>query len=137
MKILFICKYNRFRSKFAEAYFKSKNKNKGIKVASTAIIKMDVPLTKEEKRRNLYLKKKFGISFDIVSRGISSKLLQKSDKIILVANDVPKKLFNGRLWRNKIEVWNVPDVKDANKRNIDKSVRIIINKVNNLLNKLK
>ena len=34
MKILFICKYNRFRSRVAAAYFKKINKNSKIKVES-------------------------------------------------------------------------------------------------------
>lgn len=137
MKILFVCKYNRFRSKFAEAYLKKVNSNKKVKVGSAAVIKMDVPLTSDEKGRNTYIKEKFGISFDTTSRGISSKLLQGQDKIIIVANDVPKILFSGRKWRDNVEVWKVPDEKGVNKRNIDKSVKAIIKKVEKLAREIK
>ena len=44
--ILFVCKYNRFRSRVAEAYFKKINKNKNISVKSAGIIKGNLPLDK-------------------------------------------------------------------------------------------
>jgi len=56
MKILFVCKYNRFRSQFAEKYFRRINKN--LKVSSAGIIKVDKPLTLGEKKRKNYVKKK-------------------------------------------------------------------------------
>jgi protein-tyrosine-phosphatase len=137
MKILFICKYNRFRSKFAEAYFKKINQNKNIKVQSAGIIKMDVPLTSTEKQRNSYINKKYNLSFKTTSREISSKLLREQDKIIIVANDIPKIIFNGRFWRNKVEIWKIPDEKEANEKNINKSVGVIIKKINKLIKTLK
>lgn len=38
MKILFICKYNAFRSRIAEEYFKKINKNSKIQVISRGFI---------------------------------------------------------------------------------------------------
>lgn len=133
MKILFICKYNRFRSKFAEAYFIKQNKK--IQAESAGIIKMDVPLSPEEKERNNYIKEKFNISINGKSRGVSSRLLKKQDKIIVVADDIPKKVFNGRWWKDKVEIWNVPDEKFANKENIRRSAKIMIKKINELIKK--
>jgi len=49
MNILFVCKWNRFRSKLAEAYFKKVNKNKKIKVKSAGLIK-GWPLSKNQIR---------------------------------------------------------------------------------------
>jgi len=43
-KILFVCKYNRFRSKTAEAFFNLLKHNKKIKAKSTGLIKGDYPL---------------------------------------------------------------------------------------------
>ncbi len=120
MKILFICKYNRFRSKFAEAYFKKINKNKNIKASSAGIIKMDLPLVSTEKQRNSYLNKKYNVSFNTSSRGISSKLLREQDKIIIVANDIPKIIFNGRAWKDKVEIWKIPDEKKQTKETLIK-----------------
>ena len=45
MNILFVCRYNRFRSRTAEAYFKKINKNKKIKVKSAGIFKGNYPLS--------------------------------------------------------------------------------------------
>ena len=57
MKILFICKWNRFRSKIAEYYFnKFDKKNKAI---SVGIIEANVPLRPGEKMRDKYLREKF------------------------------------------------------------------------------
>ncbi|MFW5846843.1 MAG: hypothetical protein ACOCUU_01665 [Nanoarchaeota archaeon] len=136
--ILFICKYNRYRSKIAEFYLKkySKEKNLNIKVQSAGIIPVNRPLSKDEAGRNQYLKKRFNIKFNIKSRGINYKLLEKQDKIIIVANDVPKIIFSGRKWKNKIEIWKVPDEKAVNKVNINKSVKIIKNKVEKLTEEL-
>jgi len=49
MKIAFVCKYNRFRSQIAEAYFNKLNKNKSIKVYSAGVIK-GWPIAKTTKR---------------------------------------------------------------------------------------
>ena len=44
--ILFVCKYNRFRSKIAEAYFNKINKNKLVSVKSAGIIRGN-PVSKD------------------------------------------------------------------------------------------
>ena len=135
MKILFICKYNRFRSKTAEVYFKKINKK--INVFSRGIIGVNKPLDPAEKRRNIYLKKQFGFVLNAKSISVSVKDLMEADKVIIVADDVPRKLFNSVKWKNKVQIWNVSDEKADNKKNINKSVKIIINKVNDLVRKLK
>ena len=38
MKILFVCRHNRFRSKVAEAIFNKLNKNKEIQIESAGLI---------------------------------------------------------------------------------------------------
>ena len=136
MNILFICKYNWFRSKVAEVYFNKINRNKNIKAASAGIIEVNKPLTEGESNRNKYLKSKFKISFNTKSRGINSRLLEAQDKIIIVANDVPREIFSH--WRicDKVEVWKVPDEKADNKRNINKSVGFIMDRVEKLVEKL-
>ncbi len=132
-EVLFVCKYNRFRSKIAEAYFKQINKNRLMKARSSGIIEMNNPLSFGEKERNRYLKKKHGIRFKIKSQGVSAKLLEKADKIIIVAGDVAKDIFNHHQWRNKVEVWKVKDESSANKKNIDLIVNQIKKKVKELV----
>jgi protein-tyrosine-phosphatase len=136
VKILFVCKYNRFRSKVAEIYLKKVNKTKGVLVRSRGIIEVNKPLDSAERKRNKYLKKQFGFVLYGKSLSVDVKSLLWADRIIIVADDIPAVLFNSTKWRDKIEVWKVPDEKADNIRNINKSVGIIIKKVDALVKKL-
>jgi len=137
VNILFICKYNRFRSKVAEVYFRKINRNKDIVVKSRGIIEVNKPLDPAERRRNKYLEKQFGFRLYGKSTGLDVKSLLWADKIIIVADDVPLPLFDSSKWKEKVEVWKVPDEKADNIPNINKSVGFIIKKVDNLVKKLK
>jgi protein-tyrosine-phosphatase len=130
MRIIFICKYNRFRSKVAEFLY---NQLSGDKAISAGIIEVDQPLLPEEKQRNKYLKETYNIELNAKSKGIKVSDLLKSDKIIIVANDIPKNMFSNKKWKNKVVVWGIPDEPAANKKNIDKSVEMILNKVKKLV----
>jgi protein-tyrosine-phosphatase len=130
MKIMFICKYTRFRSKVAEFLYNKLSKNKSI---SAGILEVDKPLLPEEKARNKYLKETYGIKLNPKSQGIKVSDLLKSEKIIIVANDIPKNMFSNKKWKNKVVVWGIPDEPASNKKNIDKSVEMILNKVKKLV----
>ena len=136
MNILFICKYNRFRSKVAEKYFKRVNKNPNIKIRTAGVIKVKRSLDSSEKKRNIYLKKKFGFALNAKTKSVSIGLLTWADKIIIVADDVPKKLFNSSKWKDKVVVWKIPDENADDKKNINKIVGSIINKIDSLIIKL-
>ena len=137
MKILFICKYNRFRSKVAEKYFERVNKNPRIKIKTAGIIEVNRSLDVAEKKRNIYLKKTFGFVLEAKSVSINVRSLLWADKIIVVADDVPKKLFDSKKWKDKVEVWKVQDEEADDKRNINKIVKAIMKKVDLLNKKLK
>ena len=132
MRILFICKYNRFRSKVAEYYFNKINKNKKIIVQSAGIIEVDEPLLGFERRRNQYILEKFGFNINDKSCGIKVSLLEKQDKIIVVANDIPLSIFNSRFWKDKVEIWKIKDEERDNVKNINKIVNQIIVRINKL-----
>ncbi len=134
INILFVCKYNRFRSKVAEKYFKRINKNSKIKTAG--IIEVDRPLDANERKRNIYLKKKFGFVLNAKLVSVSVKSLMWADKIIIVADDISKKIFNNKKWRNKVEVWKIPDENTDNKEKINRIVGEIMKKVDNLVKQL-
>jgi protein-tyrosine-phosphatase len=139
MKILFICKYNRFRSKTAEVYLEKRLKEeklKRIKVLSRGIIEVNKPLDSAERRRNKYLLKKFGFKLYGKSLSVDIKSLLWANKIIVVADDVPAVLFDSSKWRDKVEIWKVPDEKADNEKNIDKSVGFIIKRVDALVKSL-
>jgi protein-tyrosine-phosphatase len=136
MKILFVCKYNRFRSKIAEAYFKRVNKTQGIIVKSRAIIEVNKTLDTLERKRNVYLKKTFGFGLLGKSISIDVKSLMWADRIIIVADDIPKSLFSSKKWKDKVEVWKIPDENAANEKNINKIVKEIMKKVDLLVKEL-
>ena len=129
MKILFICKYNRFRSRIAAEYFKKINKNKKIRINSAGLIKGS-PVNPEV----IKIAKQFGINISGKTKGLSSDLLKKQDLIINVANDVPNSIFKSKV--KKIILWKIPDVTKVEKKQIIKIINQIIKKTkefNNLL----
>jgi len=135
MNILFICKYNAFRSRIAEEYFRKLNKNPKIKTASRGII--------------------MGGDSDSVQRRISKKLLGvniaerkpmplqlqelvKADLIIVVADDIPKIIFNYQRvpLLKKITIWSIKDEQKKNKNNIKNIALQIKSKVEELNRRL-
>lgn len=133
MKVLFICRHNVFRSKVAEAYFKKINKNKKIIAESSGIFPESI-FNKFQKKTA----KEFGIEIKGIPRGTNLSLLKKQDLVIIVANDVPKKLFNYTFLRNKVKVWKIPDVTTGDDiKGNKKAIELIIKEVNNLVRKLK
>ena len=122
--ILFVCKYNRFRSKVAEAYFNKLNKDKSIHVRSAGLIKGD-PSGKEIIREG----KKFGFVMKNSTRSLSESLFRWSDIIINVASDVPSSAFSqAKKHGVKIIMWNVADQKDT-LTSQNKIIKIIMKKV--------
>jgi len=122
--ILFVCKNNRFRSKVAEAYFKKINKK--IKVSSAGLFQ-GFPMSK----KTIVIAKGLGLKLKGKPRAMSNKLLTEQDIIIIVANDVPEKVFIKRYCK-KIIVWKIPDAGKIEKKAIEKPIKEIIKKVDAL-----
>ncbi|MCK9568094.1 hypothetical protein M0R72_04030 [Candidatus Pacearchaeota archaeon] len=117
MKILFICKHNVFRSRIAEEYFKKINQNKKIEVISRGIV-MGGHSDKEQRGIPKQL-----LGVDIDNRTpipLNKKDLESSDLIIVVANDVPRKIFDYQSMyiQNKVRIWKIKDEQKQNKKNI-------------------
>lgn len=129
MKILFVCKHNRFRSKVAEAYFKRINKNKNIQSASAGIF-IGNPVAKQV----IEIGKKYGLKIDSISRGLREDYLNEFDLFIIVANNVPKFLFNRA---EKVIVWKIEDTSQNDKKGIEKIMNQIFKKVDKLNRELK
>lgn len=129
MKILFVCKHNRFRSKFAEALFNKYNKNKKYVADSAGLIRGRYPLDKVQAE----IGRKRGIILKGRPKGLSSELLFLQDKVIIVANDVPASIFIGRKNKNKsvlkVEVWKIPDTRSDNEKEINSIIDKIEKKV--------
>lgn len=118
--ILFVCKYNRFRSKVAEFLFNKYNKNKSIRAKSAGIIRGN-PV--DLKQKNIC--RKFGIIIENPTRSLSTKLLKWQDTVVIVADDVPASIFkDNKKYGKKVLVWNVNDAMIDDRREVRK---IIIN----------
>jgi protein-tyrosine-phosphatase len=135
MKILFICKYNAFRSRIAEEYFNKINKNKKIKSISRGFIYGgDADIEQQDLAKEL-------LGVNIVKRNplkLTLDDLRTSDLVIIVANDIPKKMFNYKLgiFIKKMEFWGIKDEQYKNKKNIKKIILKINKKVDKLNIKL-
>ena len=129
MKIAFVCKYNRFRSQIAEAYFNKLNKNKSIKVYSAGVIK-GWPIAKTTKK----IAKELGIELSGKTKTLNEDLLVSLDLIIVVADNVPGDLFKGRV--DKIIVWKIKDANQSNEKEIAKVIKQIKPKVEKLVKQL-
>jgi len=131
MKILFICKFNRFRSKFAEAFFNKFNKNKKNRAKSAGLIKGN-PISKN----TFDLAAQKGLKLIGKPRGINVDLLLWCDILIIVADDVPKAVFEDKRRQRKILIWNIRDTKSEQKDRLEKIVSSIELKVKKLISSL-
>ena len=125
MKILFICKYNRFRSQVAERYFKKINRNKTIKSYSAGLL-IGTFIAKSVKE----IGKKLGLKINGKPKGIKEKLLKEIDLLVIVANDVPASLFEKKV--KKVIVWKIPDTSQGDLCSIERISRQIMKKVGEL-----
>jgi len=128
--ILFVCRHNRFRSKFAESYFKKINKNKNIKTQSAGIFPGPSTINKLEMK----VSKELGVTLSGKPKPITTKLLNWNDLIILITDDVPnpEKLFNYASFKNKVITWKI---KDSNWESITQ-MRGIVNEIKKEIDKL-
>ena len=129
--ILFVCRFNRTRSRIAEAYFNKINKNKNFRAQGAGLFKGS-PVGKED----IKLAKKFGIDIKGKVQGISSKLLAWQTLTIIVADDVTPEIFNrNKKHGMKLLVWKIKD--SQYQKDPDKLVKDIIKKVDSLVKNLK
>ena len=133
MKILFICKFNRFRSQVAEGLFKKINKNKKHKAKSAGLIR-GTPLSKVV----IDSAKDFDVELKHKPKGLTSDMLKWSDTQINVADDVPRGILkDSKKYGKKLEVWMIPDTDSNNKKDNIKIIKMIEKKIINLVGRLK
>ena len=126
-RILFVCKYNRFRSRIACALFK-KIKIRGVIAQSAGIFKGS--------RINQLQKEvcsESGVFIQGSTRSISTSLLKWQDTIVVVADDVPPSLFKEqKSYGKKLKVWKIRDVNTNSSEEIRKTVAAIASRVQRL-----
>jgi protein-tyrosine-phosphatase len=134
-KILFLCKYNAFRSRIAEEYFKKTSKGKNPAVISRGFIMGGA----SDMVQRMQAKKILGI--DIAKRKplpVRISDLKEADLIVAVADDIPKIMFNYGLSpiARKVVFWNVKDEEKMDEGNIRKIIMEIKKNVDRLSRQL-
>ena len=132
-KILFVCKYNAFRSRVAEEYFNKINPRNG--AISRGIIMGE---DSDGVQRKVA---KFLLGINISKRKplpLTFQDMKNSDLIVVVANDIPKIIFNYPLpsIQKKLVIWKIKDEQNMNEANIRKIVLAIKRKIDALTKKL-
>jgi len=134
MKVMFVCKHNRFRSKVAESIFSHYAKGRH-QVISRGLIK-DIGVHSNVKRAL----KSIGVKLKSDgSRNISVDDFKWADIEVIVADNVPKSLF--LQYDTKIKVWKIRDTHQddyngilSRIKNIEKRVKSLIEKLDKLKN---
>ncbi len=126
--ILFVCRYNRFRSRVAEVYFNKINKNKNIKAKSAGLIKGS-PLNP----KTIKIAEELGLNINGRVQGLSSKLMTWQNITVIIADDVPEAVFNkNKKYNKKVINWKIRDAKYETKAEIKRLIKKIMKKVDNL-----
>ena len=132
MNIIFVCKHNVFRSRVAEAVFKKHYKGKKHKVISRGPIPLDFVF-----KNTIRSIKAIGYNVAGKPKPLNYHEMQKQDLIVIVADDVPKKLFaNYKRDGKKIIVWKIKDTSQSDGKSVQKIARQIEKKVKLLIEKL-
>jgi protein-tyrosine-phosphatase len=106
MKILFVCKHNRFRSKVAEAIFKNLDRKNEVKSAGVVIDILRPYIVENVKK----IMKTKGLEFENEqSREVNGQDLKWADIIVIVANNIDKDIFKDKT-RAQVRVWDINDV---------------------------
>ncbi len=103
--ILFVCKYNRFRSVMAEALFNKLNKLPHVKAKSAGAIRgspLDATIIAVAREHGLKIKKS--------TSSLTYSLMKWQTLTVVVADDVPASLFKKNKKQGKnVLAWNIPD----------------------------
>ena len=132
MNLLFVCKFNRFRSKVAEAIFLKLNEDETVEVKSAGLlIDLMRPYVAPNVRKALE-KRGYNVVNE-TSRRIDDYLLGWADRIVIVADNVSADLFP----KGKTEVWGIGDCDEGDEEKIGEIVGKIEVKVRSLIASIK
>ena len=116
-KILFVCKYNRFRSVVAEALFRKYNKNKKIRIKSAATNPDYIPTAKIVVK---ILREKNAKRIKRKPEKLKTKDISRADLIVIVADNVHLRKY--RIKNKKVITWKISDTSQENISEIKKRV---------------
>jgi protein-tyrosine-phosphatase len=127
MNILFVCRYNRFRSRVAEALFNHYNKNKNIiaKSAGTTVTEPGFPLLNGA--QEVLGRLKIAVNMGQGAQEINDHLIDWADRIYVVADDVSM----NELPKSKTQQIDIPDAwsNDNETLRTVKKIEVYIKKV--------
>jgi protein-tyrosine-phosphatase len=132
MKILFICKHNKFRSKVAEAIFNKLNKNKKIIAESAGIIGSE-HFTPESVIRILK-EKGYGVA-RMDARRVDSVKIKDFDMIVIAADNINSRFFKDS-FKGKIIWWKITDCIDTDIEGIKERVDEIEKRIKEFIKEL-
>ncbi|MBU0760570.1 MAG: hypothetical protein KJ600_06455 [Nanoarchaeota archaeon] len=127
MNILFVCRYNRFRSVLAEGLFRKHNKKHKVKSAGL-IVGSPIDANTKQIAKDLKIKIKKN------PEPLSSKLFGWQDLIIIVADNVPLEVFRKQQNVKRLKLWEIKDTNNDNERKpiankIEKKIRGLIEEI--------
>ena len=133
MNIIFICKHNVFRSRVAEAVFKKYYKGSKYKAKSRGIFPGDYVY-----KNTIRSVKSIGYNIKGMPKELRYEELQVPNIIVVVADDVPKSLFqyNTKKYGKKLIIWNIKDETKDREKNIKLIVLQIKGKVEEFVKQL-
>ncbi|MFH1211724.1 MAG: low molecular weight phosphatase family protein [Candidatus Woesearchaeota archaeon] len=133
MNILFVCKYNRYRSRIAEAYFKKVNKDNKIRVKSAGLTpgrNLTMEVISAAKQNGLKLRGK--------PKPASQRLLEWADKIIIVADNIPPQIFGEeRLEGKEVIQLHINDLPKNSLEQRIEHIKVICSKIDELMKSMK
>lgn len=127
-RILFVCKYNRFRSKVSEEMFKELNKDKNIEVGSAASESDYIPVAKNVQKVLQELGYK---PANPTPKKLTQELIDWADLIIVAADNVKVKTDK------KIIYWKISDTSQDDYKGILERAKDIEKRIKKLITMLK
>lgn len=129
-----MCRYNRFRSRIAKAYFDKINKNKNIKTKSAGLIK-GLPVGGKGDK---IAKNKYRLNIKGKTQGLSNPIMMWQNITVIVADDVPPQVFNkNKRYGKKVIVWKIKEINREKGRTDEEVIEEIIKNVDSLIKQLK
>ena len=126
--ILFVYRYNRFRSKIAEAYYNSKNPENPSKGAGYF---PGIPLSQDI----FDCANSFGLELEDKTQGLNHDLIMWSDTIIVIDHADPMNVFEDYINNDGKNVthWDIPDIQDDSVEKRKSTAKEIMKKIDSEL----
>lgn len=127
-----MCKHNVFRSRVAEAFFNKFNKNKNYVASSAGLLP-----GKSSNEPQVNVANKFGININGTPQAITIPLLEQTNLMVIVADNVPSEIFNNVKYERQEIVWRIVDDNGSGPEETYEIIKKIGDKVKKFVEELK